>query len=208
MLNNEAVKESTGDMLLFLNNDIEILKEDAGWLEAMLEPMARPEVGIVGAKLLYPDIGLIQHAGVLIGYNGAAGHDHQFFAERDSKDNIDPGHNHALCVVRECMAVTAACMLVRREAFDAVGGYDLNLEVGFGDTDLCLRIVKKQYKCLFTPYARLIHHESATRGYQQDDPHPVDSALFRQRWLKVIEQGDVYYNPNLTMMGRMFEPRL
>jgi len=208
LLNNEAVKESTGDMLLFLNNDIEILKEDAGWLEAMLEPMARPEVGIVGAKLLYPDIGLIQHAGVLIGYNGAAGHDHQFFAERDSKDNIDPGHNHALCVVRECMAVTAACMLVRREAFDAVGGYDLNLEVGFGDTDLCLRIVKKQYKCLFTPYARLIHHESATRGYQQDDPHPVDSALFRQRWLKVIEQGDVYYNPNLTMMGRMFEPRL
>jgi len=206
LLNNKAVKQATGSMLLFLNNDIEIV--EAEWLEAMLELMAWNDVGIVGAKLVYPDIGTIQHAGVLIGFNGAAAHDHQFYPEYDELGNLTPGHNHALLVIRECMAVTAACMLVRSEAFDAVNGFDEQLQVGFGDTDLCLKIREKGYRCLFTPYARLIHHESASRGYQKDDPHPVDSALFLQRWQPLLEKGDLFYNANLASYGKMFEPKL
>ncbi len=206
VLNNRAAARSGGDYLLLLNNDIEA--EDEDWLSAMLELMGNPEVGIVGAKLVYPEIGLIQHAGVVVGFNGIAGHDHQFYPEYDEKDQLLPGHNHSLMVVRECLAVTAACMLVRREAFDKVGGMDEDLHVGFGDTDLCLKIHQAGYLCLYTPHARLIHHESASRGRQSGDPHPVDSALFLQRWESVLKQGDPFYNPNLTTTGMMFQPNL
>ncbi|MDM8568376.1 glycosyltransferase [Thiotrichales bacterium HSG1] len=201
-LNNKAVEHASGSLLLFMNNDIEVI--EAGWLEAMVELMAMQEVAAVGAKLLYPD-GLIQHAGVLLGINGPASHDHQFFPELEN-NNMAGGHNHALLVIRECMAVTAACMLVRRSAFDAVGGFDEQLAVGFGDTDLCLRLRADNHKCLFTPYARLIHHESATRGYQHDDPHPEDRDLFYKRWGDLIEKGDPFYNSNLQKVGKMFEP--
>lgn len=135
--------------------------------------MARGDAGanglsrcwLVGAKLLYPEIGLIQHgAGVIIGPNGTAGHSHQFYAEHEH-GHRSAGHQSGLLVVRECMAVTAACMLVKRKVFNEAGGFDEALRVGFGDTDLCLRAHELGYKCLYTPYARLIHHESATRGY-------------------------------------------
>jgi GT2 family glycosyltransferase len=192
------------DSLLFLNNDIEIV--EVGWLEAMLELMALPNIGAVGAKLLYPNIGLIQHAGVIIGVNGPASHDHQFYPEYEPSGHWGMGHNHAMMVIRECMALTAACLLVRRSVFDEIGGFDENLHVGFGDTDLCLRLWDKGYKCLFTPYARLIHHESATRGHKPYDPHATDSALFRKRWQKLITNGDPFYNPNLVREGRIFEP--
>lgn len=206
VLNNRAAEQANGDFLLFLNNDIEIV--EPGWLEAMLEPMQDPGVGTVGAKLLYPDIGLIQHAGVILGFNGIAAHDHQFYAEYDELGQLDPGYNHALAVIRECLAVTAACMLVRRAAFEQVGGFDENLHVGFGDTDLSLKIVDAGYRCLFTPYARLVHHESASRGKQATDPHPIDSALFLQRWEKLLQAGDPYYNPNMVRNGVMFTPNL
>lgn len=205
-LNNRAAEKAGGEFLLFLNNDIEVV--EPGWLEAMLELMGDPKVGVVGAKLIYPNIGLIQHAGVIMGFNGIAGHDHQFYPEYDEEKQLLPGHNHSLLVIRECLAVTAACMLVRRGAFEQAGGYDENLHVGFGDTDLCLKIHQQGFLCLYTPYARLIHHESASRGKQADDPHPIDSALFLQRWEKRLEAGDPWYNPNLAKHGMMFQPRL
>ncbi len=204
-INNLAAAQAQGEFLLFLNNDIEIVEPD--WLEAMLEPMAWDDVGVVGAKLLYPDIGLLQHAGVIIGFNGIAAHDHQFYPEYEH-GHLAPGHHHALLAVRECTAVTAACMLVRREAFDKMGGFDADLQVGFGDTDLCLRLHEAGYLCLFTPYARLIHHESATRGYDAVDTHPVDTQRFKERWAEQLAQGDPYYNPNLSLSGKLFEPRL
>ena len=204
LLNNKGVAQTSGALLLFMNNDIEVI--EAGWLEAMLELMAPKEVAVVGAKLLYPD-GLIQHAGVMMGVNGPASHDHQFFPELEHY-RMAGGHNHALLVIRECLAVTAACMLVRRSAFDAVDGFDEKLEVGFGDTDLCLRLHSEGYKCLFTPYARLIHYESASRGYHHGDPHPADRQLFYSRWNSLIERGDPFYNPNLKRTGKMFEPLL
>ena len=204
-LNNLAAAQAKGEFLLFLNNDIEIVEPD--WLEAMLEPMAWDDVAVVGAKLVYPEIGLIQHAGVVIGFNGTAAHDHQFYPEYEN-DHLAPGHHHAMLAVRECMAVTAACMLVRREAFDAAGGFDADLQVGYGDTDLCLRLRQAGFRCLFTPYARLIHHESATRGYDAVDTHPVDTKLFEERWAEQLALGDPYYNPNLSLSGRLFEPHL
>ena len=204
LLNNKAAAQASGSLLLFMNNDIEII--EAGWLEAMLELMAIKDVAVVGAKLLYPPhLGLIQHAGVLI-FNDAAGHDHQFFPEFENPHDMAVGHNGALLAIRECIAVTGACMLVRRSAFDVVGGFDTHLHVGFGDTDLCLKLRDKGHKCLITPYARLIHHESATRGYQVDDPHPEDSELFCERWDTLIKKGDPFYNPNLNPRGKMFEP--
>lgn len=204
-LNNLAAAQAKGKFLLFLNNDIEIVEPD--WLEAMLEPMVWDDVGVVGAKLLYPEIGLIQHAGVIIGFNGTAAHDHQFYPEYEH-GHLAPGHQHALLAMRECMAVTAACMLVRRESFEEVNGFDPDLQVGYGDTDLCLRLRQAGYRCLFTPYARLIHHESATRGYDMADTHPVDTKLFKGRWAEQLAQGDPYYNSNLSLNGRLFEPRL
>lgn len=203
-LNNTAAEQASGSLLLFLNNDIEAT--EPGWLEAMVELMGFDEVGVVGAQLFYPDTGLIQHAGVILGRDGVAGHDHQFFDEFHPS-NQTRGHTYSLCTIRECMAVTAACMLVRRSVFEAVGGFEPRLHVGFGDTDLCLRIRDKGYKTLVTPYARLIHRESASRGYQENDPHPADSAFFRRRWSHLLRAGDPYYNPNLTLKGKLFEPR-
>ena len=204
-LNNLGAGVASGDLLLFLNNDIEIT--EPGWLEALLEPMADSQVGIVGAKLLYPGIGLVQHAGVLMGFNGVADHYYQFFPEFEAGGRLHEGYIGGLLSMREYLALTAACLLVRRSDFDAVGGMDINLEVGFPDTDLCLRVWRTGKKCVYTPYARLVHHESASRGTQSVDPHPIDTALFWRRWRAVIEAGDPSYNPNLLGHGEMFHPR-
>ena len=205
-LNNLAAAQANGDYLLFLNNDIEIIERD--WLTAMLEAIALPDAEVVGAKLLYPDTGLIQHAGDVIGFNGIAGHDHQFFPEK-TDGQINAGHQHALGVIRQSMAVTAACMLVRRKIFELVEGFDENLHIGFGDTDLCLRIQDAGYQCLFTPFARLIHHESATRGHQSIDSHPLDSDAFLRKWETVVKNGDCFYNSNLVRSeGDMFTPKV
>jgi GT2 family glycosyltransferase len=206
LLNNQAVAKASGSMLLFMNNDIEIV--ESGWLEAMLELMAWNDVGVVGSKLIYPNINMIQHAGVITGFHDIAGHDHQYYPEYDEFKNLNAGHNNALLVIRECMAVTAACMLVRRSVFEKVNGFDEQLVVGFGDTDLCLKIREQGYRCLFTPYARLIHHESASRMRQQGDPHPVDSALFRQKWEDLLKKENPFYNSNLSKTGKMFELKL
>ncbi len=202
-INNKAAKITNADYLLFLNNDIEIVEPD--WFSSMLELMIFKDVGVVGSKLIYPNTGLIQHGGVTIGFSGTAAHDHQFYPEK-ANGHWFPGHLHTLFTIRECSAVTAACMLVRNKAFQVVGGFDENFAVGFGDADLCLRIRNAGWRCLFTPYSRLIHHESASRGYHDVDSHPKDTKLFKKRWREFIGKGDPYYNPNMSLKGELYYP--
>jgi len=194
-INNLGARHAKGDHLLFLNNDIEVIGED--WLEAMLEHSQRPEVGMVGALLLYPNggrshrPGMIQHAGVTIGIGPFAGH--AFKRLPADRRNYYDLHR----VIRNCSAVTAACAMMRRTVFDEIGGFEEKLKVAFGDIDLCLRVREKGYRVVYTPYAMLYHHECATRGRL----HPVDDADYAiNRWRDVIIKGDPYYNPNLTLL--------
>lgn len=181
---------------LFCNNDIEAL--DAGWLERMLELAQQPDIGMVGAQLLYPDRTSIQHAGVCVGAFGIAEHYGKFF--RLPPDRIDISFMGRLIVTHEVAAVTAACLLMRRDAFEEINGFDEALAVGFGDVDLCLRTLERGWRILYCPQATLLHHESYTRGKTVGyDPHPEDSALFAARWKKFLQQGDPYFNPGLSI---------
>jgi GT2 family glycosyltransferase len=186
-LNNFAVAHATGELLLFLNNDVEVLAPD--WLEAMLEHAQNEQVGAVGARLLYPD-DRVQHAGVTLGIGGVAGH-----AFRGAPDS-DPGYQALSSLIRNCSAVTGACMLVRREVFEQLGGFDTALRVAFNDIDFCCRVRAAGYRIVYTPHARLHHHESASRGSLHP---PDDDALMRRRWHAVIAGGDPYYNANLSL---------
>ncbi len=186
-INNFGATKASGDYLVFLNNDVQVIRTD--WLAALLEQAQRPEVGAVGAKLLYPD-GRIQHAGVVLGVGGVAGH-----AFKYSSDNVQTyfGFSHR---VRNCSAVTAACMMVSRRAFEEVGGFNARLRVAFNDVDFCLRLRQRGYLIVYTPLALLYHHESATRGRLHP---PEDEELFLSLWGETTERGDPYYNPNLTL---------
>jgi len=183
-LNNYAIDKCGAgyDHFLFLNNDIEAIQE--GWLEPMIDLASREDIGAVGATLLYPD-GRIQHAGVVIGIYNCAEHAFKFspFNEKIS------GYLGSLHANREYSAVTAACMLVPADAFKSVGGYDETLAVGFGDTDLCLRIKAKGYRIVNSSRSVLVHHESITRGKMLDgkDPHPIDTRLFVERYGSMIK---------------------
>lgn len=190
-LNNYAAQYATGDHFLFLNNDVEIISPE--WLNAMLEHSQREDVGCVGAKLLYHD-GKIQHVGVLIGWRGSAEHIYKWYESRDI------GYMGHFISIRNYSAVTAACMMVTKDVFFEVNGFDERFKVGFGDTDFCLRVQQKGYWNVFTPYAELYHHESATRGQTfKGDPHPEDSKFFIHRWQRIIHDGDPFYNPNLPL---------
>jgi len=194
-INNFGVKYAKGEHLLFLNNDIEVADEH--WLDAMLEHSQRPEVGMVGGLLLYPRSSAshtprtIQHAGVIIGVGGVAGHAFKYLS-------VDrPNYFNLHRIIRDCSAVTAACAMIRRSVFEDLGGFDENLKVAFGDIDLCLRIREKGYRVVYTPYAVLHHHECATRGKL----HPSeDEAYMINRWRETFSKGDPYYNPNLTLL--------
>ena len=207
-INNWAVKQLEGAFThyLFCNNDIEAT--DVGWLERMIELCQKPDVGMVGAKLFYPGGRTFQHAGVCVGMFGIAEHYAKFMDERLPDGSIDPGYHGTLIANREVSAVTAACALMRRDAFERIGGFDEALAVGFGDVDLCLRTRDAGYRIVFCPHAALIHHESYTRGKSQEDPHPEDSALFVKKWRKFLEQGDPYYNPNLAIHSTKWDVRL
>lgn len=181
---------------LLCNNDIEAL--DPGWLEKMLELAQDPSVGIVGAELLYPDHRSIQHAGVCVGAFGIAEHYGKFLEVDRHKPDIR--YLGRLAIPHEVSAVTAACLLIRKDAFDAVNGMDESLAVGFGDVDLCLRVLQKGWRILQCPPAILIHHESYTRGKSiGEDPHPEDSAGFVARWKEFLALGDPYHNPCLLL---------
>ncbi len=186
-INNVAARHATGRYLLLLNNDTEVISPD--WISALVEFGQQDEVGIVGAKLLYPNR-TIQHAGVTLGIcGGVAGHS---LLQLPADSSYYFGFAGA---VRNCSAVTAACMLVRRDVFDKVGGLDEGIPVAFNDVDFCLRVLREGYRIVYQPYALLYHHESKTRGYGID---PVDIERMQQRWGTSLLE-DRYYNPNLTL---------
>jgi len=194
-INNFAAKYAKGEHLLFLNNDVEAIDEH--WLEAMLEHSQRPEVGVVGALLLYPSgsashaSNVIQHSGVILGVGGVAGHAFKYLSVDD------PNYFGLHRVIRDCGAVTGACAMVRSEVFDELGGFDENLKVAFGDIDLCLRARAKGYLVVYTPCAMLCHHERATRG----ELHPSEDEFYMiNRWRQAFIEGDPYYSPNLTLL--------
>jgi GT2 family glycosyltransferase len=151
----------------------------------------------VGARLLYPGRRNVQHAGVLVGAYGAAEHYGKFMYVRP-EGAIEPGYGCSLIVNHEVSAVTAACLLMKREVFTAIGGFDESMAVGFGDVDLCLRVLERGYRVVFCAHATLVHHESYTRGASKIDPHPEDTAEFRRRWIRFLQAGDPYYNPGLS----------
>jgi GT2 family glycosyltransferase len=183
---NAALPHVTTPYLLMLNDDISVIEPD--WLRAMMEHAQRPEVGIVGAKLLYPD-DTIQHAGVILGPFGGSVH----VFKRMQGD--DPGYFDLPNVVRNCTAVTFACAVIDRTVFDTIGGLDAdNLPVAFNDTDFCLRAREAGFAVIYTPHATLYHHESVTKTVIA---HPHEIAFLRNRWGHVIDH-DPSYNPNLT----------
>jgi GT2 family glycosyltransferase len=181
-----------GEILVMLNDDVESL--DDGWLHELASQAARPQIGCVGALLLYPD-GRVQHAGVVLGINGGAGHAFRF-APGDAS-----GTGFRLQVVHEVSAVTGACLAVRTQVFDAVGGFAEDLPVTLNDIDFCLKVRELGYRNIFTPQARLIHRESTSRGLD-DTPERLrrlsrETAIFRRRWGKVALE-DLYYSPHLS----------
>jgi len=185
-INNFGVRQGRGEQLLFLNNDVEVLRAD--WLTAMLEYAQFDAVGSVGAKLLYTD-GTIQHAGVVLNVGGVAQH-----AFRCTAKEV-PGVPRLAELPRNCSAVTGACMMVPRRVFDKVGGFDEALRVVLNDIDLCLRIREHGYEVVYTPHALLYHHEGASRGRLHP---PEDEERFVARWSAQLGRVDPYYNPNLS----------
>jgi GT2 family glycosyltransferase len=198
-INNYAARLTEGEHLLFLNDDTEMVAGDS--LEAMLELSQREELGAVGAKLLYPNR-TIQHAGVLVGFFGSCDHFQKFHP------GDDMGYLGSLVGIRNFSAVTAACMMVRRRIFEEVGGFDEALRVVFNDVDLCLRIRSAGYRVVYTPYAVFVHHEHVSRRGSSASLLPVeDDLFFKERWRKLLLQGDPYYNPNLSQWHYDCRPR-
>jgi GT2 family glycosyltransferase len=183
---NYGAKHATGDMLLFLNNDVEVLDKD--WLDELVRWASVPEVGVVGAKLVYSD-GRIQHAGVIVGMGGVAGH--LFYGCHDNSvtlfGSVDWYRNYS--------AVTGALHMMRRDVFEAVGGYDEAYDISYSDVALCFQATKLGYRVLYDPFVRLIHYESQTRDRA---PSLHDTSLAGARLMSMIEAGDPFYNPNLS----------
>jgi GT2 family glycosyltransferase len=198
---NLGVKESSGDYLLFLNNDTEVISSD--WIEQMLGLAQRKEVGMVGCKLLFPDK-RIQHAGVVLSERDIAFH--PFYGVNPNQDIFI---NVYLSNIRNCSAVTAACSMVSKEKFREVGGFDEVLSVTYNDVDLCLRLLKKGYHNVYTPYAYLYHDESMSVGriHTTDrDRQEVEDAkkVMYQRWQDLLQK-DPYYNNNFIQHGPGYE---
>jgi len=193
-LNNLAAREARGDVLLLLNDDVEATS--SGWLTEMVSHALRPGVGAVGARLLYPE-GTVQHAGIMLGLYGIAGHLHRRLPAK-ARGYFSRPH-----LVHEVSAVTAACMAVRKAVFEEVGGFDeRNLPVAFNDVDFCLRLREKGYRIVWTPYAELIHHEATTRGPDEAPGNKArsarEAAYMRQRWGSALDS-DPFYSPNLSL---------
>lgn len=198
-INNRAAKEATGEILCLLNNDVEAI--DSGWLQEMVSHARRPEVGVVGARLLYPDGVTIQHGGVLLGLGGIASHAFQ----HTTLHTADHFGNDRL--VRRYSAVTGACLVVRRDVWLDVGGLDESLKVAYNDIDFCMRVGQTGLAVVWTPFATLKHHESASRG---KDSSPEQTHRFLQEQALMLERYrdqifcDPYYNPNLTLTAEDF----
>jgi len=200
-INNYAVRRhAKGEHILLLNNDIELISED--WMESLLEYSQRPDVGVVGGKLYYPD-DRIQHAGIIVGIGGIAGHSHKYI------DRANHGYFSRPHLVQNMSALTGACFMVRRDIYDEVEGLDAeNLKIAFNDVDFCLRIREKGYLNVFTPYCEAYHHESLSRGYEatpeQENRFNKESEYMLHRHAGLLESGDPYYNLQLTIKHEDF----
>lgn len=201
-INNFGAQQATGEIIGLVNNDIEPINPD--WLCEMVRHVIRPEVGCVGAKLYYPN-DTIQHAGVILGIGGVAGHSHKYF------HRYADGYFSRLHLVQNMSAVTGACLLVRKSIFEEVGGLDeQNLTVAFNDVDFCLRVRQLGYRNVWTPFAEAYHHESVSRGAddtsKKRDRHNREADYMRKRWGDVL-LSDPAYNPNLTLIHEDFSLR-
>ena len=193
-INNFGEKSAAGDYLLFLNNDVEVI--NPRWIEELLGNCQRKEVGIVGAKLYYPD-DTIQHAGTVIGIGGIAGH--AFLNMPRSRT----GYLHKASLQMDLSAVTAACMMMKRQVFKQLGGFEERLSVAFNDVDLCLRTVQAGYLVVYNPEVELYHYESKSRGAEDSEEKvrrfQEEIEFMRCRWMDLLKKGDPYYNRNLTL---------
>lgn len=202
-INNGAVREARGEIVGFLNNDVEAINGD--WLSEMVSHAVRTGIGAVGAMLYYPyPINTVQHAGVILGLGGVAGHPFKEFPRGDQ------GQKNRLRLVQNYSAVTAACLLIRKDRFLGVGGFnEKDLPIAFNDVDLCCKLISAGYRNLWTPHAEFFHHESATRGVENT---PEKKARFQSEidymmntWGDLL-MADPAYNPNLTLVGEDFSP--
>ncbi|MFG6383308.1 MAG: glycosyltransferase family 2 protein [Lachnospiraceae bacterium] len=193
-INNYGATYAKGDYFILLNNDIEIITKN--WIEEMLGNCQRPEVGIVGARLYYPD-NTIQHAGIVVGIDGIAAN--MFPELRRGQE----GYFHKAALQLNYSAVTAACMMVSREVFEKVHGLEENLAVAFNDLDFCLRVGKEGYLIVYNPFVEAYHYESKSRG-KEDTKEKVERfgneiEFIRMRWIDLLKEGDPYYNPNFSL---------
>ena len=204
---NRGAATASGEVLAFLNNDIDA--SEPGWLREMVSHAARAGVGAVGARLWYPN-GTLQHGGVVLGLGGVAGH------AFTGVPRGHPGYFNRAWLQQNCSAVTGACLLVRKEVFEQAGGFDEeNLAISFNDIDFCLRLRAAGFQNVWTPYANLVHHESASRGHQrtpEEQAQFVREATFMQGKWGIELLHDPFYNPNLSLNLPGFElavpPRL
>ena len=201
-INNYGATFAQGEYILLLNNDTEIINETC--LEELLGYCMRSDVGAVGARMYYED-DTIQHAGVVIGFGGIAGHCFVL------QPRGTTGYCHRIICVQDYSAVTAACMLVKKSAFDEVGGLTEELAVAFNDIDFCMKLREAGYLIVYNPYAELYHYESKSRGLE-DTPEKVarfnkEMQIFERRWPDILRNGDPYYNPNLTLKSQDFSLR-
>lgn len=201
-INNFGVTQAAGEYLWFLNNDLEMITNDC--VEGLLNPCMRPEIGIVGARLYYGD-NTVQHAGVIVGLGGVAGH--AFVGQ----PRYDCGYMAKDWCTQRLSAVTAACLMMRRSAFEAAGGFSEELAVAFNDVDLCLKAGRAGYGVLYNAQVEAYHYESKTRGLE-DTPEKVarfngEMDLFKEKWEQALRAGDPYYNVNLTLARNDFTLR-
>lgn len=195
-INNFGVQYAKGEYLLLLNNDTEVITPD--WMEELLMYAMRKDVGVVGAKLYYPDK-TIQHAGIVIGLGAhrTAGHTHYRIPE------ANVGYMGRLCYAQDVTAVTGACMMVSKALYEELGGLDESFTVALNDVDFCLRVREKGFLNIFTPFAELYHYESKSRGSDKKDERALryqqESDRFRVKWADVLAKGDPYYNPNFSL---------
>ncbi len=198
-INNFALKSAKGKYVVLLNNDIEILTPS--WIEEMLMFVQRDDVGAAGIMLYYPD-DTVQHAGVILGIGGVAGHSHKYFPRGDY------GYMSRMTLAQNLSAVTAACMMIKTSVLEEVGGLDETLAVAFNDVDLCMKIREAGHLIVWTPYAEAYHYESKSRGLE-DTPEKQkrfqkEVYTFMDKWGDVLAKGDPYYNPNLTLEHENF----
>lgn len=198
-INNFGARYAKGEYILLLNNDTSVIEPDS--LRCMLAQCQRAEVGIVGAKLLYDD-DTVQHAGVIIGYQGVAGH-----AFTGIGDDVY-GYFARAVLSQELSAVTAACLLTKRSVFDEVGGLDESFEVAFNDIDYCMKVRAAGYKIIYDPHAKLHHYEYKSRGAEdtgkKQERFGGEIMHFIDKWRAALVAGDMYYNPNLELVGELY----